>query len=239
MIIHKIRYIYSLMDSYLEILTAKNLLEGIKFVGIWGTLIPMLIGFYNIDNLKTSQTIILVYLCISIFTDLFVNILAAQYLQNNMITFNLFGIIEFINLILFFYCIIKSEKVRLIIKLLFFPVLLFAILNYTIGEGVYHFNNLTFLLTSSIFILLILLYMVEIVYKIEKIRIEREPDFWLSSGLLLFFSINFFLLNFFGEVNLGNKYSWLFYPSRIIMNCFVIYGFICQLTRITSNTPLR
>ena len=221
------------MNSLLNFITIDNLY--LAHIANWGTLLLMIYGIRIHEKFTFAQILVLIYICLSVFIDLVINQQMTYYFKTNLETINIFGILEFVNLSFFFHHIIDSRRIKFIIKSVSVPILIFATCNFFFLEGPSVLNKLTLLLTFSTIILLILLYLIQIVKQIENIRIEHVAPFWFSSGFLVFFSANFFLLNLYGIVNLNINYNWIFYPSRIVMNCFIIYGFICQQKKLLDT----
>ncbi|HEX8349865.1 MAG TPA: hypothetical protein VF598_07875 [Hymenobacter sp.] len=70
---------------------------------------------------------------------------------------------------------------------------LVSLLSYTEPANLFHFNALQRFAESFLVLGLVLLYFYKVIRELVIVHLEREPMFWVSVGLLLYFSGNVFI----------------------------------------------
>ncbi len=119
-----------------------------------------------------------------------------DYLPNNLFFYHFYNPIEFILYSLFFSSLsipVKTKKyIRLVIPVYLLTALYLSLFVQKINDN----NSYAICLESVIIILYCLLYLRYInIYQIEN-RAERNPYFWITIGILLYFTGSLFLEGF-------------------------------------------
>lgn len=114
----------------------------------------------------------------------------------------------------------KYRKLRWVLPLIFTGVVL---VNAIWGEGFYSFPSTIVGLYSLTGIVLAIGYFVYLLCTLTSFYLEREPMFWVSSGLLIYFAGNFLLW-------LGMNF--LFYNLEVFSSVYRISGVVTILLNL-------
>lgn len=155
--------------------------------------------------------------------------------RNNLAFYNFYAVINFTYLTCLLRSFIANEKVKkaLLWVACIYPVL--AIINILWIQGLHNFNTYVFLSGC------LLIVTASICYFYERIKIPgphsllRDPTFWISTGLLFYYSCSLPLngiLNFISSMPL-NIYKAPLYIINVVIN-IILYllfsiSFICNL----------
>ncbi len=101
--------------------------------------------------------------------------------------------IEYIMFVFFFYLVLENKIIKKIILFSIIPFLIYCIYNYFTSDNK-SFNNYPALVEFFVFIIILLYYFFEKMKIVSKIPMYQSISFWLSVGLFLYFSGNFFFL---------------------------------------------
>ena len=115
---------------------------------------------------------------------------------NNLPFLHLFTIVEFSFLGLIFYKVFTHPlfKKAIIVTIIAFAA--FAVINALFIQTLYEFNTIARAVESFLLILLALLFFYKIFRESVVVHLGRYPMFWISSGILVYFSGSFFLFIF-------------------------------------------
>lgn len=160
------------------------------------SLLPVLVGAIYFYRLTFPFRVFFWYSILCAFTEL-IAALYAEYFENNMPLLHIFTVIEFLVLstvyLLFMY---KRIIARRIIAGLMMIFILGAILDAAYINGTSKFNSISHSLESFILVGYALFYYGITFKEMKPLIIWKDPMFWVSTGILVYFSLNmfFFLL---------------------------------------------
>lgn len=148
--------------------------------------------------------------------------------------FNIVGLLEFC----FYITILKSIiTTQLIIKvcnitLVIFPILSF--LNFFFLQGIKDFNSITYSVGCLLTIFFCIVYFFELFQLPTATKLISDPNFWIVTSLLFFYSVSFPLfacLNLMKEFpqDLGNIIQFIIDTLNIILYLLFCIAFICKL----------
>jgi len=199
-------------------------MSGIELVLIYGSvfspIIPILF-FFKKQNLFSK--VISIFVLVSFASDLY-SLLAIKlnWTNDNHNFLSIYGLIESIILILFFYYILEKPKWLKITSIVF---LLFYLIDFIFLEF-NSFNSFGRGMECGIIIFLSITYFYKIYTEEQITHLERFPVFWFVVALLVYFSGGMFTLVL-GKIYLGGVgISWKFHnASNILKNIIIAIGF--------------
>lgn len=193
------------------------------------SILIILVGAINFKTLKGSLPLRVLFclFIISLLSDL-----VGTYMHNrgihNLWLFNLYNLIEFALLALFFISLFKFErKWNLIISLGYF-VALIVMIYISISQSFTENLNSTLMGLESIILICSAVYYFKVMLsKLEFDTPWSNPFFWINSGVLLYFSGGFFIFIFSDYRDVSNTINlWDIHNIiHIIYNILIIIGF--------------
>ncbi len=157
-------------------------------------LIPLSIGLWNYDRLKTHGKLIVLYLCCSAIASAIAAILGMNNI-NNMPVFHVFTMLEFLILTFFFRQLANPGIWKLIITILGFLFIVFGVVNLLFIQPIFTYNSIP----RSIESMLLIVYGLQWFYS-SLGSPNRSPQHtalaWINSGIICYFSGSVFLFIF-------------------------------------------
>ncbi len=198
------------------------------YFAIFSCIIPFIVGLYLYFKLNTAMKFLFLLLCVGLIVDAIGYYLYSYTkFRNTLWLFHLYTLMEYSLLILIFSFMQKNIKLKRVFRLsipVFFVIWIGAKLFF---EDFSQRDNYT----SSLECLLLVAAAFSTLYALGKYHFDnifRDPRFWVSSAVLIYFSGN--LLAF----ALSNtSVNWSFHHSlmSIISNLFYTGGFLCLRPR--------
>ncbi len=191
-------------------------------------------GFLYFNKINKQSKIIILFLSFSFFAE-FMMYLLIHYNISTYLLINIFAIIQYLTFILFFYTLLKFNK-YISIFLICIPLFLGLknVAEYTIKLDAQLFSIL-----SLIIILFSVSSLLNLIKNPKNISILEEPDFWSTTGLLFYFSVNIFNFSFIEFIVKDLVFNfWVFHNiSFIVMLIFFNISFWKSLKHNTlKNT---
>lgn len=113
--------------------------------------------------------------------------MTAYKFSNNLYVYNSYTVIN-LNIIFFIYLGLFSPKSKTYIKGFLILANGFAIYNAIFLQPFDTFNSYTLVMVSTILLLLALSYFYRLMTDIKFHKLERDPLFWLSAGIIMYYS---------------------------------------------------
>jgi len=131
---------------------------------------------------------------------------------------------------------IKNKKFNRINCVVIILVILFSIVNFLWLEGSKYYNSNSSSLASLVLIIYSIIYYKQQLINPESIFIEKQPSFWVVSGIFIYAAGNFFLFTFYHLLSVEHgkdegfaEYIWIVVDCLIlIMNIFFAKGIKCH-----------
>lgn len=165
---------------------------------------------------------------------------ARYYLDRpNHWLYNLFLPVQYLLFTILFFLVFKSKKVRAIIISCSILLLSFSISNILFIQGFQIFNTYTLLVSGFLILCWVFLYFRNLLQSKEQIYLLREPMFWISSGLLIFYlgnvfvagTIDYFIKN---DLDTAKVLLQIIKLLNIIMFTLFIVALLCQKRQVKS-----
>jgi hypothetical protein len=121
--------------------------------------------------------------------------------KSNILLYSVFNVFT-LNFYLFvLYHIVRRPRSKKGVKYVMLFFTLFAIGNFIFYQGLNQYHSLTYSIGSLCIVAVSAYYFLELFQYPYSVNLMREPGFWISSGLIFFFSCGF---PFFGSINIMN-----------------------------------
>jgi hypothetical protein len=155
------------------------------------------------------------------------------HLKRNDIVYTPFMLIEFMVYACFFYMILTGKRIKrlIIVYMCLFPLFwCFAVFKVFGFTG---WNSYVFILGAVATICMAVIYYYQQFTSPDLVRLDRTPEFWIATGLIIFYTIN---LPYFGMLNyLVHNYKdvavFFLIVSKILtilMYSLFAYAYLCQ-----------
>ncbi|MFK8105333.1 MAG: hypothetical protein AB8G15_22665 [Saprospiraceae bacterium] len=197
----------------MDMLTSKILAQTSVFLA----LLPALVALLNWKNLNHAQRLLSNLVFVAVLTELFAYLLARMEV-NNLFISHIFTIVEYLLLSLIYRKALSSVIPTKVFNLTMLLFLLYATFNGIWVESLTKFNGLSRAVSSLIILFYALAYFYKLLKEVKIKRLETEALFWLSVGLLLYFSANFFIFIFSNYIQPSVKLSFTFWGIHAILN---------------------
>lgn len=197
-------------------------------------LLPNIGGLIAFRNLNSEGKRILLFYIAFIFID-FTIAWFARHQMNNMPIVNILTFFEFGFYTYLFYTNIENPNFKKSIKITVWIYFIFSIATILFFRSMYEFNSETRALESLFLAFYSLLYFITLSYKLqfERVSLFKIPMFWISIGVLFYFSGNFFLFLFYREITQISRTMWSLHSVvNITTNAIFMLSFLCRLKSI-------
>ena len=204
----------------------------LKHTSAFSVLIPLLLCVIKYKSLNAISKIIFIYLAMCLVGE---SALFGYYWytgKSNHWIFRIIGWLEFASLSVLFYRLIKmSNSVRVCYCLTIIIIYFIFVLEYIQNEGLYDptpwFNALYFLFIIGCSIGYFYFYLKES----EIIRFRGQDVFYIICGILLFFSVTFFVMLFENFINTADssitRYVWsIVLVGNLFYNALISIGIL-------------
>jgi len=186
----------------------------LMYISIFSPLPGLLIGWRFARSYSGNIRIILMMIALSFLSDMVMRGLSLIGVKNNLPVAHLYGLLEGYLLLTFFYH--KLSKYRLVIIISGLIFIISYIIDATFISKLVTFNTFSRTLEAGIMIILSVLYFFDIYQNETDIFIDKNPEFWLVTGILIYFSGAFF--SFLLSSEILSQSPERFYSSWILHN---------------------
>lgn len=163
-----------------------DLLSTFVNISSFSIVIPLAIALFQLKTASREQLILTTLVACSFITEVIANLLWYQFI-NNLAVYNSYALVNFNLLFLLYYYQFgsKTKKFMVFVQILFN---ILAVLNTLFLQKISIFNsNLT---TSAALVLIAcaLAYFYKLLKEIKYQKLEKNPLFWINSGVILYYS---------------------------------------------------
>jgi hypothetical protein len=154
--------------------------------------------------------------------------------KSNHFIENIYLLISFSFYFFLFYKTLDTKKYKIIITAFFTIFLLCAFLDLFFINGFYYFNTYSSSVGSILIILSCLIYFSHLFTSDRLLNYFRTPMFWISTGLLFFFTgslVQNSLIRYFIANNIdpgGRIYYFIMVTLNILLHTAFIISFLCN-----------
>jgi hypothetical protein len=156
-----------------------------------------------------------------------------SYSFSNIWIYNAFITARHLVLLVFFYGILKSDRIRKAIRWSALPFLIFSVFNYGFMQTPHQVNTYTMVLANTITIVLVLAFFRQVLNDSVIIRLSSSTEIWISLGTFIYYSgtLPFFIFfNYLVKENSPLLLSFLYINDilNLIMYTFYLIAFLCK-----------
>lgn len=154
-------------------------------------------------------------------------VVLSQNSINNLILFHLHTVVEVVMLSLLFQFLLKGAWLKTITWVFIIAFVLFAIIYPWYYDRFGEFNSLQRGVQGIAMIILCIVFLLQLISRLDVERLSDYPYFWLFSGLMIYFSGTFFLFLYSNKYfKLGNMDYWFIHS---LLNIFLNFIFAITL----------
>lgn len=157
-------------------------------ISAYSICLPAAIGLIRLRNLTWEQQIVLRLVGISIFFEFAALYIGAALDLKNLPLLHIFTVLQFYLLALIYRRNLPPVIPTRIINWLIIVFVVIAILSAIFLEGLLRFNTYPRALESIMLIFFSLTFFYKTLKELKIKKLEREPVFWINSGVLIYFS---------------------------------------------------
>jgi len=179
-------------------------------ISAFSVALPAILGIHIFNQLDSFSKKVFWLASLGAFTEI---ILMAIKPMNNFPVINTYVIIEFFFISYIFCSIYERNRIKIFIKIVSGVFLLFAISNFFFIQGMFVLNSLS-LLMKCIIVSYLALLSFRILMTQPEGEVMRNPIFWFSFGLLIYYAGNLFTFGY-GEKYFGNPDTFSFHIWNI------------------------
>lgn len=186
--------------------------------------LPLMAAAVNIRHLdRILKTAAALFLLAALFELILVLSIRAGF-ANNMPLIHLYIAVSVTFFSLIYYRAFQAAALRRLVMALGPAVVLMVLLNAAFIQGIWAYPSLSNTLQSIALIMFSLLFFYQIFTRQEYVHIEKQPMFWINSGVLIYFSVNIFLFMLFNLVIAQQQQE--LYAIHSVTNIFsnILYG---------------
>ena len=195
-----------------------KLIEITRIVSTTSALIPVFIGFIRFKRLSPLQRFLVVIVSLSFLVDTAGGILLNNR-TNNLPLYNAYALVNF-NLLWFLY---QKEIPKLKNRIIWgsqIAINLFAFVNVWFIQYILSFNSNLILLCSISFIVLACYSFYQLLIEIKFTRLEKNPIFWINSGVIVYYSSTLILFLLSNQINDADTNAYNLHLASWGLNSF-------------------
>lgn len=189
----------------------KQLVENSTFISSLSIAIPLIVALVRFRQLSHAQKLLSYLVMTSALTEIIANILWYQQLRN-LEVYNIYALINFnlLAIILRNQLHLKWQKPLKIFLICFNGYFIIDALFFKdLNHWEYNFNSNLTTSASIILVTLALVYFHKLLKEIKYQKLEKNPHFWISSGIIMYYSGTLILFLLGNQVN-DPEYSYYY-----------------------------
>lgn len=197
--------------------------------------LPLIAAAVNVRHLNSVlKPAAVLFLLAALFELILVLSIRAGF-ANNMPLIHLYIAVSLTFFSLIYYRAFQAAALRRLVMVLGPAVVLMVLVNAAFIQGIWAYPSLSNTLQSIVLIMFSLLFFYQIFTRQEYVHIEKQPMFWINSGVLIYFSVNIFLFMLFNLVIAQQQQE--LYAIHSVTNIFsnILYatGLLCKPHKTT------
>lgn len=197
-------------------------------VSSFSALIPLIFSLFHFKRFDATQQKI-VYLLIAMSgAELMSNLLWLAAINNNPV-YHIYAVVEFFILLKIFQPPLEVYLTRIGFTVLLIGFVCFAVVNAYFFQNPDTFNSNVTLVSSFIFILFVLLYLFKLINGQHVDSLVKNPLFWVSMGVLIYYATNAVLFFINQYPALQNTYRYTIWGMHAVVNLILVLFYFIAL----------
>jgi hypothetical protein len=189
--------------------------------------VPIVLALVIFKRLSAIQRRLLLLVVLVFTTELTANLIWRKNLNNNPI-YHIYAVLEFFLILRIFKLELTNLFSKYVFNVLFIMFASFAVINAVVWQSVYMFNSNVTTVSSFLIVVLVLVYFYSLLQKENLEPLGKTPIFWISTGMMLYFSTNLILFFITKNETFVFEYRYTFWSIHagvnIILFCFYTYA---------------
>jgi hypothetical protein len=165
---------------------------------VWATFFPIAMWLWVKKNKQKVQPTIW-YFFIAFFVFIIIDVIwklndfLPEIIRDNNIFYNILSILRVIFFVIFFLRILEDQfrKILVFSSLIYPVVIVGCFIVFHKNLSFFNYNSVTTTSESVILMMACILYLFQLLQSDVVIKFGRQPEFWISSGLIIFEAANF------------------------------------------------
>lgn len=159
-----------------------------------------------------------------------------KHSEENYWLYNIFHIPFYFYLAYIYFEILESQTIRTAIQIFYFVFIVFAVFNTIFFQGLFTFQTLTIVFGGCFVSFLAGSYFSQMINSSDNQLITRDPFFWVSFGLAVYFGGTVPFLGMFNYLlrNYPDFHSfyfeYIYYSFSIFLNIIISIAFLCRVS---------
>ena len=192
-------------------------------------ILPILASILRFRDLTKGLRILAFYALVSFITDFSSLLVLEVFKSDNFIILHYFTFVEYGLLTLYYRSLSRNKNIRIFLVLSVAFFLLLDIIFSIIFKSIKAFDAYSTGIECILMIFISLCYFYSIFKELRIVRLERDPSFWINSGVLLYFAGTLFLFLCADILLNSNKETYVKYWGinliiNIIFSVFLAIG---------------
>ena len=156
-----------------------------------------------------------------------------SFSRGNQWFYTIFHFVSYVFYLWFFSKILHLPVIRRVIRVLFLLYLLWAVANYLFIQGMTQLNTFSDLLACFLMVFLSIAYYYQLLYAREVISLQRDPFFWICTGILIYHlgsMMGLFLINVMNMISneKARHIHVIIQVSAVLMYANYSIAFLCM-----------
>lgn len=168
--------------------------------------VPFAIAIYRYKRLSVIQKLIGLICFFTLSTEGIGMIIVELFdISNNLPVYNGFALVLFFLINRIYAITSQSNRIEKRFDLLLLSFILLASINIFFIQGIDSFNSNVFSVAALIYICLVILYFIDLLRTPKHLKLERQPMFWFSTGIIIYHASTLILFLLISYVIEGSK----------------------------------
>ena len=207
---------------------SKEFFEVLRLTSAFSVVVPLCLSLLYRARLSVLQKKLVRLLLVILGVEISTNILWYQE-TNNLPIYHFYTIVEFLLLLNIFHNVLSKLITSIGVIALGIGFTLFSLLISMCYQSLYEFNSISITVMSILMILIVLTSFYTLLKEPTFSRVERNPLFWISAGLLIYFSGNMILFYISNTLKLTLEDSYVIWGLHAVVNSVLILFYTCAI----------
>jgi hypothetical protein len=204
----------------------RNLFVYLSQISTYAAVVPLVISFFIFRRFNLIQKRLLLLVVVLFLTEIISTVLWSKNINNNPL-FHIYTIIEFTILVKIYQSALANYFRPIFLNGLIAAFIIFAICNVIWLQSLFEFNSNVTIVSCLLCILLPIFYFYSLLKDAVLSRLDLNPMFWISFGLLIYFSTN--LITFYLNQDLMLEDRYTIWGIHSVVNTVLVIFYIVAL----------
>lgn len=156
---------------------------------------------------------------------------------NNLFLYHGFAVLHYIAYSYFYYIVLHNKTVKKVILITLPTFIFFSFISAIYLQPLEEYNSYTLVTKHFLISVWIMIYFLEFFITPGYLKIQHEPYFWISTGLLFFSVGNFFIEGMMDYlINKSMKIALSFYLTGVVFSYFFYATIAVSFILVLYNT---